>query len=118
MPSEIWLLLGTGFVISLWFWATRARERVDLISREVCADLKLQRLDESVTLRRISLQRTDQGLRVRRVFSFEFSVSGADRRRGDVCLLGSLPAWVKVDHPEGPIFIDINPPGSQQHCRM
>lgn len=118
MPREIWLLLGTGLLIGLWFWATRARERVDLISREVCADLNLQRLDESVTLRRISLQRTDQGLRLRRVFSFEFSVTGADRRRGDVCLLGAFPAWVQVDHPDGPIFIDINSPKSEQRCRM
>jgi hypothetical protein len=117
MPGGIWLLLVTGLLVGVWAWATRARERVDLISREVCADLKLQRLDESVTLRRISLQRTEQGIRLRRVFSFEFSASGADRRRGYVCLLGSLPAWVRVDHPGGEIFIDINPPGSSQRCR-
>ncbi len=118
IAGGIWLLVGTGVVTSLWFWATRARERVDVVSREVCTDLKLQRLDESVTLRSISLQRTAQGIRVRRVFSFEFSVSGADRRRGEVCLLGSLPAWVQVDHPDGTIFIDINPPSGSQHCRM
>ena len=117
MPGGIWLLLGTGAAIAAWVWATRARERVDLISREVCADLKLQRLDESVTLRRISLQRTEQGLCLRRVFSFEFSVSGADRRRGHVCLLGTLPVWVRVDHPDGAILIDINPPGGSSRCQ-
>lgn len=98
-------LVGAG--IGLWLWATLARERVDRIGREVCDDLGLQRLDESVALRRIGLARVADGLAVRRVFSFEFSTNGADRRRADVCLLGQHPAWVHVDHPDGPIVIDL-----------
>lgn len=107
MPGGIWLLLSTGALFALWTWATRARERVDLISREVCADLNLQRLDESVALRRIFVSRMNNGFAIRRVFSFEFSSNGADRRRADVCLLGAVPEWVHVDHPDGPIVIDI-----------
>ena len=113
MSEGMWLLIGSGAAIAAWIWTSRERERVDLISREVCSDLRLQRLDESVALRRVSLQRAEHGIQVRRVFSFEFSTDGADRRRGDVCLLGSaaIPAWVRIDHPDGVIFIDLEKTG-------
>jgi hypothetical protein len=109
VSGGLWLLIGSGGAIAAWIWLTRARERVDLISREVCSDLRVQRLDESVALRRVSLRRAERGIQLRRVFSFEFSTDGVDRRRGDVCLLGSkaMPAWVRIDHPDGVIFIDL-----------
>jgi hypothetical protein len=112
VSGGIWLLLGSGAAIAAWIWTTRARERVDLISREVCADLRLQRLDDSVALCRISLNRDEHQIQLRRVFRFEFSSDGADRRRGEVCMSGSkaVPAWVRIDHPDGTIFIDLEKP--------
>ena len=110
MESGMWLLVACGAVVGVWLWAVQARERVDRISQEVCKDLDLQRLDESVALQRIRLLRTGDGLQVQRLFSFEFSISGADRRRGDVCLLGLTPLWVHLDHPDGAIHIELDAP--------
>lgn len=87
----------------------QAHDRVDMISREVCKDLDVQRLDEAVALRRVGLARTVYGLRLERVFRFEFSVNGADRRAGEICLHGNWPHWVHLDHPAGDIHIDLSP---------
>ena len=110
MAGDLWLLVGGILLIGLWSWSMRAHDRVDRISREVCNDLQLQRLDEAVALRKLRLQRTVGGLSIERVFSFEFSVNGADRCRGAVCLLGIYPRWVHLDHPEGDIHIDLEGP--------
>jgi Protein of unknown function (DUF3301) len=101
------LLFGGAFGIGLWWWTMQAHDRVDSISREVCKDLKVQRLDEAIALRRVGLARTADGMRLERVFSFEFSVNGADRRRGEICLHGNFPCWVHLDHPDGDIHIDL-----------
>ena len=107
MDNAVPIFVAAGAAVAVWFWSIKARERVDRISQEVCKELNLQRLDQSVTLRRLRLVRGAEGLALERVFSFEFSTTGADRRRGDVCLRGASPQWVRIDHPEGPIHIDI-----------
>lgn len=106
--AELTLLFGGGLVIALWWWSMHAHDRVDFISREVCNDLKLQRLDEAVSLRRIGIARDEYGVNIERVFRFEFSVNGADRRVGEICLHGELPHWVHLAHPDGDIHIDLS----------
>jgi hypothetical protein len=101
------VLLTAGLAIGAWVWSARARERVDAISREVCRELGLQRLDEAVALRRLRLVRTDDGVAIERLFGFEFSTTGADRRRAEICLRGLTPVWVRLDHPDGPLHIEI-----------
>ncbi len=106
--TELSLLFCGAFGIGLWWWAMQAHDRVDMISREVCKDLNVQRLDEAIALRRMGLAHTAYGLRLERVFRFEFSVNGADRRRGEICLHGNWPYWVHLDHPDGAIHIDLS----------
>lgn len=106
--TELSVLFGGALCIGLWWWVMQAHDRVDLISREVCKDLNVQRLDEAVALRRVSLAHTAYGMRLERVFRFEFSVSGADRRCGEICLHGNWPCWVHLDHPDGDIHIDLS----------
>lgn len=100
------VLLGAGLAVGLWMWTTQARDSVERVSRRLCEELQLQRLDDAVALHRMRLRRTPQGLTIERVFSFEFSSTGADRCRGEVCLQGQLPVWAHLDHPEGAIHID------------
>lgn len=109
--AELSLLFGAGLVIGLWWWSMQAHDRVDFISREVCKDLDIQRLDEAVSLRRVSFARGEYGLNLERVFRFEFSVNGADRRYGEICLQGEQPRWVHLDHPDGDIHIDLSARG-------
>lgn len=109
--AELSLLFGGALVIALWWWSVAAHERVDFISREVCHDLDVQRLDEAVSLRRVGFARTEHGLMLERVFRFEFSVNGADRRAGEICLRGERPHWVHLNHPDGDIHIDLSTRG-------
>jgi hypothetical protein len=54
-----------------------------------CADEGLQFLDDTVAIRSLRLIRDDDGrLRLRRVYGFEYSDTGDNRRPGTVTLLG------------------------------
>jgi hypothetical protein len=79
----ILLLLG-------WFWldSLRAREIAIGICRAACEQRDLQLLDQAVALQRIGVRRTPQGLRLRRVFRFDFSEEGVGRRTGYLILRG------------------------------
>ena len=77
------LLLG-------WFWldSLRAREIAIGICRVACEQRDLQLLDQAVALQRIGVRRTPRGLRLRRVFRFDFSEEGVGRRSGYLVLTG------------------------------
>jgi len=79
-------------VAGLWFWidSLRARERALAAGRSACERNGLQLLDETVCGTGLSLARNDAGeLRFRRVFVFEFSDNGNNRRRGSIVVLGA-----------------------------
>ena len=84
----------------------------------------LQFLDETVAQVRMGLRWSREGLRVRRMFRFEFSLEGVGRRTGHVLMLGSRfealddgdlerqirPRWLKVTgrfHPRGGIAVTV-----------
>ncbi len=96
------LLLGAA---GIWHWSVLGRERVLVISTELCRDLGLQRLDDSVALRGMRLRWVD-GPAIERRYEFEFSTDGADRRRGEITLRGLALIWARLAHPNGAIFID------------
>ncbi len=81
----IFLLLLIG-----WFWldSLRAREIALGICKAACQQRDLQLLDQAVALRRLGLVWTQLGLRVRRVYRFDFSEEGIGRRNGYVVLRG------------------------------
>ncbi len=108
MRDALWLLLLTACAYALWSWSVRGRERVLAVVREVCRDLDLQALDDSVVLRGVKLLRTPDGLRIGRSYRFEFTLDGSTRYVGDVGLIGLRLAWVRVGHPQGDIHIDVN----------
>ncbi|MFW6258455.1 MAG: DUF3301 domain-containing protein [Halochromatium sp.] len=73
-----------------WFWldASRARERAVGLAHRACQERGVQLLDQAVELRRLGLRWRRQGLRIRRVYRFEFSEEGIGRRTGYLVLLG------------------------------
>lgn len=74
-----------------WFWydAMRARERAVSMGKQACERDGLQFLDETVALRSLRLRRDDLGrVTFRRVYEFEFSDNGNNRRGGAVTLVG------------------------------
>ena len=76
--------------IAFWIDSLRARERALAAGRAACDRNGLQLLDETVAGAGLRLARNDAGeLRIRRVFVFEFSDTGDNRRRGSVVVLGA-----------------------------
>ncbi len=106
MGETLAMLCVLGFALGAWIWSVTGRERVLAVSREVCKDLQLQRLDDSVALCGLRIVR-GRHLRLERRYEFEFSSDGADRRRGIVALHGSVLTWVELEMPNGPLYIDI-----------
>lgn len=79
-------------VAALGFWvdSLRARERALAAGRAACARYGVQLLDETVVASALRLARDREGrLRIRRVFAFEFSDTGNNRRHGSVVILGA-----------------------------
>jgi len=106
MMQALCLLGALGLALGAWSWSVNGRERVLAISREVCQDLKLQRLDDSVALRGLRIIYAS-GFAIERRYEFEFSTDGADRRRGTVGLRGSALTWVELEMPDGPLLIGV-----------
>lgn len=95
-----------------WFWldSARAREFAVTLARRYCDHRGLQFLDDTVSLARMGLRWTSDGITLRRMFSFDFSLEGVGRRTGYVLLLGTrletiddgLPREPGEDTPEPP----------------
>jgi hypothetical protein len=87
--GEVMLLaVATG---AGWFWydSMRARERAVALGRNACEREGLQFLDETVLCTRTRPARAADGrVRLRRVYRFEFSDDGVNRRAGELVLLG------------------------------
>jgi hypothetical protein len=75
----------------IWFWldSARAREIATGICDAACQQRQLQFLDQTVALCRIGLRWTNQGIRIRRVFRFDFSEQGVGRHNGHITMLGT-----------------------------
>ncbi len=93
-------LLSLTFLLLLaWFWfdSSGAREAGVRSAREACESEALQLLDDTVSFASLKLQRNDDGqLALRRVYKFEFSDTGNNRRRGSVVLLGKRVVVVNI----------------------
>jgi hypothetical protein len=73
-----------------WFWldSLRAREIAVGICQVACQQRDLQFLDQAVVLRRLRLAWHSEGLRLRRVYRFDFSEEGTGRRQGYIVMRG------------------------------
>lgn len=85
-------LAGIIFIALLvWFWldSARAREIATGVCQTACRQRQLQFLDQTVALCRIGLHWTSQGIRIRRVFRFDYSEQGFGRHNGHITMLGT-----------------------------
>jgi hypothetical protein len=87
-----------------WFWldSARAREFAVTLARRYCETRGLQFLDDTVSLARMGLRWTSEGLTLRRMFSFDFSLEGVGRRTGYVLLLGTRLESIEDGLPRSP----------------
>ncbi len=82
----------------LWVDSLRARERAIQAGRSACERYALQFLDETVSFARLRLARDEEGrLRIVRIYTFEFSETGNNRRNGAIVMLGQDPKDVHLE---------------------
>ena len=73
----------------LWLDSLRSRDVAVAAARRACAAEGLQFLDETVSIGGLKPARDDDGqLLLRRVYNFEYSDTGDNRRQGSIVLLG------------------------------
>jgi len=88
------LLAGLG-----WFWldSLKARDAAIQAARRACGTEDLQLLDDTVSIASLKPARDDDGhLLLQRVYTFEYSDTGDNRRRGSVVLLGHGVSLINI----------------------
>lgn len=99
-------LLLLGALAWLWADSLRARERALMACRAACRQHDVELLDQSVAFAGLRIRRSARGgFFLRRLYAFEFTVTAAERRPGWVILAGHRIAWVRLDTPDGAIWI-------------
>ena len=93
-------IIGLLALVALgWFlWdSLRVREIANQAMRSTCKAEGLLFLDDTVALRSLRPSRNNDGrLKLRRVYGFEFSDTGHDRRRGSVVMTGDTVSIVDI----------------------
>ncbi len=83
-----------------WFNGTKAKEKAIQIAKEKCKENGLQFLDETVNQTRIGVRWGAGRLYIRRMFYFDFSMSGIGRRSGWMILKGTDIEAFDLDLPK------------------
>jgi hypothetical protein len=81
-------LLILAAIAAWWSAATRAREFAREYARRFCERQQWQLLDQTVSLGFMRPIRHYGRWQWRRLYRFEFSATGGDRRRGEVVMFG------------------------------
>jgi hypothetical protein len=101
--AEIAGLVIAGLLGWFWFDSVGARDIAVNAARDACDSEGLQLLDDTVAATGIRLVRDDEGaLRLQRIYKFEYSDTGNDRRHGSVILLGHKVLFFNMDVPHRP----------------
>ncbi|CAG4884645.1 conserved protein of unknown function [Georgfuchsia toluolica] len=94
---DIISLIVLGGLAWLWFDSFKAREAGIKAARFACESENLQLLDDTVAIASLRPVRNDDGqIALRRVYKFEFSDTGNNRRNGSVVLLGCRVVVVNI----------------------
>lgn len=100
MTASLFAILILLAIVLIWLDGARARELATAVVDELCRRRGYQLLDETVALARLGLARTGGGLRLRRLFQFDYSVEGVGRRQGHILLHGSTVVRVNLAEPQ------------------
>src|SRR5579863_4405006 len=89
MDWEIVFFILLAALFWLWYDSMRAREHAVAAGRSACERDALQFLDETVECVSLKPRRDADGRAVlRRIYRFEFSDNGANRRAGNIVMMG------------------------------
>lgn len=98
MTWELAALAATALLAWLWYDSMRARERAVAAGRGACEREQLQFLDDTVECTSVRPARDEHGrARLRRIYRFEFSDTGDNRRAGRIVMLGGEVESLTMD---------------------
>lgn len=98
MNWELAALAATALLAWLWYDSMRARERAVAAGRGACERDGLQLLDDTVECISVRPGRDAEGRAcLRRVYRFEFSDTGDNRRAGRIVMLGAEVESLTMD---------------------
>ena len=98
MSWEIFALAGLAGLGWFWLSSMRVREHAVAAGRHACAEAGVQFLDDTVALTKTRLARNDLGqLQFVRLYRFEFSDTGDNRRPGNIRVMGKRIEFVDMD---------------------
>ena len=72
----------------LFLDSLRAQEKAIVICRKACQERDVQFLDQTVSLYRVGIRWGVEGIRLRRVYRFDYSDDGENRHTGHLVLIG------------------------------
>lgn len=98
MTGTLALILFGGVAVATWLDAQSTREQAIAHCRRLCHEAGLQLLDHTVSLQRISLQRSHGRLGLLRRYGFEVSLDGTDRHACTISLLGRSLLACTIPH--------------------
>lgn len=98
--GEIIVFFGLAAYAVYLYQALRVRELALQAARKACQNEGVQLLDDTVSIRRLSLSRDGNGRwRFWRQYRFEYSLDGEERRAGHVIMLGRQLQALVVAEP-------------------
>jgi len=81
--SALLITIGWLFLDSL-----RAQEKAIVICSKACNERNVQLLDQTVSLHRVGIRWGTEGVRLRRIYRFDYSDDGENRHTGHLILVG------------------------------
>lgn len=100
--TDLALLALLALVGMLWFESRRVQEAAVARCRQACQAAGVQFLDDIAPVWRVRLVRDESGsLRLRRVFTFDYSTPSGERRSGIIVMLGRRPIALELEPTGG-----------------
>jgi hypothetical protein len=99
------LLLALAALVAFWRDSLAAREAALRAAARACVRSEVQLLDGAIAISELGLRRAAHGgIRIWRLYEFEFSLDGSRRHLGRVGLLGQGVEMVQLDRPDGTLI--------------
>lgn len=106
IDTAIPALLILAILGAWWSAATRAHEFAREYARRFCQNQEWQLLDQTVSLGFMRPTRQNGRWQWRRLYRFEFSATGGDRRRGDLVMFGHRLARLRGELGDGSHLVE------------
>lgn len=96
--SELAILLFMAVALLLWYQSRTVQEIAVAYCRRRCEAAGVQFLDDIAPVWRVRFVRDAGGvLRLRRVYTFDYSTPDGERRHGSVVMLGRTPVSLQLE---------------------